>query len=196
MKKMISLAIVISTLVLALCSCGASDKRGVHHVEMTFENYGTVKIALYGDIAPITVKNFLDLAKSGYYNGTSIIRVQSGFVIQGGSGAGTSTIKGEFTQNGVNNTIKHKRGTISMARSTALNSASDQFFICLDDSSASVLDGAYAGFGEVIEGMEVIDAIVESLKSSDFNDDAYYGGYMGFLKPTSYIKIESVKVID
>lgn len=196
MKKIISLAIIISTLVLVFCSCGASDKNGTHHVEMTFEGYGTVKIALYGDIAPITVKNFLDLAKSGYYNGTSIIRVQSGFVIQGGSGAGTSTIKGEFSQNGVNNTIKHKRGTISMARSTALNSASDQFFICLDDESASVLDGGYAGFGEVIEGMEIIDAIESSLKSSDFLDDPYYGTYMGFLKSENYIKITSVKVID
>ena len=196
MKKIISLFVIISVLVLVLCSCGASDKIGTHHVEMTFEGYGTVKIALYGDVAPITVKNFIDLAKSGYYNGTGIIRVQTGFVIQGGSGAGTSTIKGEFSQNGVNNTIKHKRGTISMARSKALKSASDQFFICLDDTTASSLDGGYAGFGEVVEGMEVIDAIEKGLKESDFLDDPYYGSYMGFLKSDSYIKITSVKVID
>lgn len=195
MKKLISAILVVMTLVLVLCSC-ESNMRGTHHVEMTFENFGSVKIELYGDKAPITVKNFMDLAKSGYYNGTKIIRLQSGFVIQGGGGAGTSTIKGEFSDNGVNNTIKHLRGTISMARQKENNSASDQFFICLSDKSAASLDGRYAAFGQIVEGMEVIDAIVDSIKSTDFIEDAYYGTLMGFLKQTSYITISSVKVID
>lgn len=192
MKRLISTVVLIFMLAMTLSSCGSSS---VHHVEMTFEGFGTVKIELYGDEAPITVKNFIDLAKSGYYNGTKIIRMQENFVLQGGSGAGTSSIKGEFAQNGVNNKLTHTRGTLSMARSTGMDTASDQFFICLSDNVASSLDGKYAAFGQVTDGMEVIDAIVKSLDSDDFLD-GYYGVVMGFLKQTSYIKISSVKVID
>ena len=193
MKKLILVLVLLATLVLALASCGGSK---IHHVEMTFEGFGTVTIELYGEDAPITVKNFIDLAKSGYYNGTKIIRMQKNFVLQGGSGSGTSSIKGEFKQNGVDNTIAHKRGVLSMARSGGMDSASDQFFICLSDNAGASLDGRYAAFGQITEGMEVIDAIVASFDSDDFIDNAYYGGVMGFLKQTSYVKISSVKVID
>lgn len=192
MKKLISIVILLFLLAMTLSSCGSSS---VHHVEMTFEGFGTVKIELYGDDAPITVKNFLDLAKSGYYDGTKIIRMQKDFVLQGGAGIGTSTIKGEFAQNGVDNKLTHVRGTLSMARSTGMDTASDQFFICLSDNVSASLDGKYAAFGQVVEGMDIIDAIVKSLDSDDFLE-GYYGVAMGFLKQTSYIKIKSVNVID
>ena len=195
MKKLISVVILLSTLVLVLASCGSSTKGGTHHVEMTFEGFGTIKIELYGDIAPITVKNFLDLAKSGYYNGTKIIRMQKNFVLQGGAGIGTTTIKGEFSQNGFDNKLSHRRGTLSMARSVSMDSASDQFFICLSDNVASSLDGKYAAFGQITDGMKVIDAIVNSFSSDDFLE-GYYGVAMGFLNQSSYVKITSVKVID
>lgn len=192
MKKLISILILLATLLLLLTSCGNSK---THHVEMTFEGFGTVKIELYGDIAPITVMNFIDLAKSGYYDGTKITRMEKDFVLQGGQGAGTTKIKGEFSQNGFDNELKHTRGTISMARSTGMDTASDQFFICLSDAKASSLDGKYAAFGQVTDGMDVIDAIVDSFGSDDFLD-GYYGAVMGFLKQTSYVKITSVKVIN
>lgn len=192
MKRIISVIILISTLALALCSCGSSK---IHHVEMTFEGFGTVKIELYGEAAPITVKNFMDLVNKGYYNGTKIVRMEKDFVLQGGVGVGTSSIKGEFAQNGVENPMLHKRGTISMARQTTPDSASDQFFIVLSDKKGASLDGRYAAFGQIIEGMDVIDAIVASLDSDDFLE-GYYGATLGFLKQSSYLKITSAKVID
>ena len=192
MKRIISAIILISTLALVLCSCGNSK---IHHVEMTFDGFGTVKIELYGDAAPITVKNFMDLAKKGYYDGTKIIRMEKDFVLQGGVGVGTSSIKGEFAQNGVENPMLHKRGTISMARQTTPDSASDQFFIVLTDKKGASLDGRYAAFGQITEGMDVIDAIVASFDADDFLE-GYYGATLGFLKQTSYVKIKSVKVID
>lgn len=192
MKRIISAIILISTLALALCSCGNSK---IHHVEMTFDGFGTVKIELYSEVAPITVKNFMDLVKKGYYNGTKIVRMQKDFVLQGGVGIGTTAIKGEFLQNGVNNQMPHKRGTVSMARQTTPDSASDQFFIVLSDQKGASLDGRYAAFGQIIEGMDVIDAIVASFDSDDFLE-GYYGATLGFLKQSSYLKIASAKVID
>ena len=116
-------------------------------------------------------------------------------MIQGGKGVGTDKIKGEFSSNGVENTISHKRGVISMARSEASDSASDQFFICLSDNAAASCDGNYAAFGIVTEGMEILDEMAANLTINDVLYN-YYGIYLGFLNPDSYIKITSVKVID
>lgn len=138
---------------------------GLHHVKMEVEKYGTIELELDADVAPITVTNFIDLAKSGFYDGLTFQRVYKGFMIQGGDPDGNGTggspnkIKGEFKANGVNNTISHKRGVISMARSQLYDSASSQFFIVHQDSE--FLDGQYAAFGHVTNGMEVVDKICD-----------------------------------
>ena len=125
---------------------------------------GTIKIELYPEIAPNTVNNFISLVQQGYYDGVIFHRVIPGFMIQGGDPTGTGTggpgysIKGEFSQNGFPNSLKHGRGVISMARTSIPDSAGSQFFIMVAD--APHLDGAYAAFGQVIEGMEVADQIV------------------------------------
>lgn len=131
---------------------------------ITMESGDVIKIELYPEIAPNTVNNFIALANSGYYNGIIFHRVISGFMIQGGDPKGLGvggpgyTIKGEFAANGFkNNNLKHKRGVISMARTMMPNSAGSQFFIMHKNSPH--LDGQYAGFGEVIEGIEVVDKI-------------------------------------
>ena len=121
------------------------------------ENGGTFTMELYPDCAPETVRNFLSLVERGYYSGTVFHRIYPGFMAQGGEGADTSSIKGEFASNGfAQNTLSHQRGVVSMARTAVPDSASSQFFICYDD--ASFLDGDYAAFGKVIEGMETVDA--------------------------------------
>lgn len=129
---------------------------------MTIENAPIpVKIELYPEIAPITVQNFVDLCKSGFYNGLTFHRIIPGFMAQGGcpKGNGTGgpghTIKGEFAANGVKNDLSHTRGVISMARSQSFNSAGSQFFIMFDDNT--FLDRQYAAFGKVISGMETVD---------------------------------------
>ena len=136
------------------------------------ENGKTMTLELYPDKAPITVKNFVDLAEKGFYDGLIFHRVIEGFMIQGGDpkGNGTGgpgyTIRGEFTKNGFKNNLKHKRGVISMARSMMPNSAGSQFFIMHAD--APHLDGQYAAFGQVIDGIDVIDKIAEV--NVDYND--------------------------
>lgn len=127
------------------------------------KDYGTIKVELNPKEAPITVENFVKLAKSGFYNGLTFHRVIKGFMIQGGCPKGNGTggpgyeIKGEFAANGVPNNISHKRGVISMARAYDPNSAGSQFFIMHKDGN--FLDGQYAAFGETIEGIEVVDKI-------------------------------------
>ena len=127
------------------------------------EKFGTIEVELYKDIAPISVDNFAKLANKGFYNGLTFHRIIKGFMIQGGcpKGNGTGgpgyTIKGEFAANGINNPIKHERGVISMARAMDPNSAGSQFFIMHKD--APHLDGQYAAFGKVSQGIEVVDAI-------------------------------------
>ena len=129
------------------------------------EKFGIIEIVLDKDSAPVTVDNFVTLANKGFYNGLTFHRIIKGFMIQGGcpKGNGTGgpghTIKGEFKANGISNPIKHIRGTISMARSMDYNSAGSQFFIMHND--ANYLDGQYAAFGKVVEGIEVVDAIAE-----------------------------------
>ena len=127
------------------------------------KDYGTIKVELNPNEAPITVENFVKLAKSGFYNGLTFHRVIKGFMIQGGCPKGNGTggpgyeIKGEFAANGVQNNISHKRGVISMARAYDPNSAGSQFFIMHKDGT--FLDGQYAAFGETVEGIEVVDKV-------------------------------------
>lgn len=144
-----------------------------HNVLMEIEEFGTIKLELDSDAAPITVKNFVFLADMGFYDGLTFHRIIKNFMIQGGDpdhcgmGGSDKTIKGEFAANGVNNPISHKRGVISMARSQNPNSASSQFFICHKDST--FLDGQYAAFGVVTEGMDVVDAIANMVRPIDNN---------------------------
>lgn len=132
-------------------------------VEITMENGGKIKIELDPTAAPITVENFEKLVRQGFYDGLTFHRIIPGFMIQGGDPEGTGMggpgygIKGEFARNGVDNPIKHTRGVISMARSMMPDSAGSQFFIMHED--APHLDGSYAAFGHVVEGMEVVDQI-------------------------------------
>ncbi|MDE6833115.1 MAG: peptidylprolyl isomerase [Ruminococcus sp.] len=132
-------------------------------VNIEMANGKNIKIELYPEIAPITCENFEKLVKSGFYDGLTFHRVISGFMIQGGCPLGTGTggpgwnIKGEFSSNGVKNDLRHTRGVISMARSMMPNSAGSQFFIMHKD--APHLDGQYAAFGKVVEGMDVVDEI-------------------------------------
>ena len=130
-------------------------------VLFTMETGGTFTIELYPECAPKTVENFIKLVESGYYTGTTFHRVYPGFMAQGGEGADTPSIKGEFASNGFSqNTLSHTRGVVSMARTSVKDSASSQFFICYDDVSDS-LDGDYAAFGKVIDGMDTVDAFCE-----------------------------------
>ena len=152
-----------------------ADGIGIHHAEIVVQDYGTIRVELDGDTAPITVANFMKLAEDGFYDGLTFHRIMKGFMIQGGdprkngTGGSAEKIAGEFAANGYENNISHLRGTISMARAKDYNSASSQFFIVHDDSAARSLDGLYAAFGRVTEGMEVVDAICEQVKPVDNN---------------------------
>ena len=136
------------------------------------EDGSSFAVELYPEHAPETVENFIGLVEEGFYNGLTFHRIIPGFMTQGGDPEGTgmggsgTNITGEFEQNGITNNLKHERGVISMARSMMPNSASSQFFICFED--APHLDGAYAAFGKVIEGMEVVDEMAEV--PTDFSD--------------------------
>ncbi|MCI8283878.1 MAG: peptidylprolyl isomerase [Firmicutes bacterium] len=146
---------------------------GKHHVEMDIEGKGTIKLELDADQAPISVTNFINLTKDGFYNGLSFHRVLAGSLIQGGSptydamGGVDYTIKGEFTLNGVNNTLSHTRGAISMARTNDYNGGGCQFFIMASDFAG--YDGQYAVFGYVTEGMEIVDDICNNTPTQDRN---------------------------
>ena len=135
-------------------------------------NMGEIRAELYPDVAPVTVKNFIDLIKKGFYNGLTFHRVIEGFMIQGGCPKGNGTggpgycIKGEFRANGVKNDLKHERGVLSMARAMDPDSAGSQFFIMHETSPH--LDGQYAAFGKVTDGMNVVDRI--ATVRTDFND--------------------------
>lgn len=141
-------------------------------VTIEMENGKKIVVELYPESAPQTVANFVELVKSGFYDGLGFHRIIAGFMIQGGDplgngrGGSDKKIKGEFAANGFNNPVKHERGVISMARSMDPNSASSQFFIMHAD--APHLDGQYAAFGRVLEGMEVVDEIAES--ETDYSD--------------------------
>ena len=144
-------------------------------IKVTMENGGEFIIELCPEQAPITCENFLKLAKSGFYNGLTFHRVIDGFMAQGGDPEGTGcgssdeNIKGEFAMNGVMNTLSHTRGVVSMARSQNPNSASSQFFICYGD--CTFLDGQYAAFGKVTEGMEVVDDFLKIERRMSFGGE-------------------------
>lgn len=141
-------------------------------VTITMENDDVMKLELYPDIAPISVNNFISLVKKNFYDGLIFHRVIKGFMLQGGDPEGTGmggpgySIKGEFSSNGVENNLKHTAGVLSMARSMMPDSAGSQFFIMHKD--APHLDGSYAAFGKIIEGMEVVNKIAET--ATDYND--------------------------
>ena len=146
---------------------------GTHHAEIEVKDYGTIKVELDADTAPISVTNFVKLAQEHFYDGLTFHRIIDGFMIQGGDPEGTGrggsgeTIKGEFSENGVENNIFHERGVISMARSSDPDSASSQFFIVQSDST--YLDGQYAAFGHVTEGMDIVDKICKDAEPTDNN---------------------------
>ena len=188
MKKLFALLI---TICLVTCACGAPELVGTHIVDIVVKDYGTITVELNGDAAPKTVGNFVDLVESGFYDGLTFHRIMEGFMIQGGdpegngTGGSDQTIKGEFAQNGFDNPIQHLRGVLSMARSSMPDSASSQFFIMHEVSPW--LDGAYAAFGYVTEGIEVVDAICQKTPVTDGN---------GTVAKANQPKILSVKVSE
>lgn len=173
-------------------STAALTEAELHHCEIEIENYGTITVELDASAAPITVENFLKLANEGFYNGLTFHRIMEGFMMQGGDPEGTGfggsgeNIKGEFSANGVENPLRHTRGAISMARnSQSMDSASSQFFIVHQDST--FLDGKYACFGYVTDGMDVVDAICEKAQPIDNN---------GTIPAAEQPVITEIRVID
>ena len=163
----------------------------IHHVEIEIRDYGKMTLELDGDEAPLTVANFLKLAKSGFYDGLTFHRIIDGFMIQGGDPEGTGfggsdeTVKGEFRSNGVDNKISHVKGVISMARSSNPNSASSQFFITVAD--ATFLDGEYAAFGRVTEGLDSALLVARNARPVDGN---------GTVRKADQPVIEKITVVD
>ena len=221
MKKLVRIAgimMLIAAMVLTMAGCGggsseeepaaeqetqaeeqaeeqtqepAAEPIGIHHAEIEVKDYGTIKLELDGDTAPITVQNFMDLANAGFYDGLTFHRIMDGFMIQGGDplgdgmGGSDKNIKGEFAANGVDNNISHVKGVISMARAQDPDSASSQFFITVADSD--FLDGQYAAFGHVTEGQDVADKIAADAKPLDDN---------GTIAPEDQPVITAVRIID
>lgn len=187
--KYILILIVVIVLIIGLLWPGNKTKQ--IKVEMNITDYGKIVLELDRDDAPITVDNFVKLVNEKFYNGLTFHRIINNFMVQGGdplkngTGGSENTIKGEFSSNGVNNKISHKRGVISMARSQDMNSASSQFFIMHKDNTS--LDGNYAAFGKVISGIEVVDKIEESVSS--------LGDENGLIPVDKQPVIEYIKVI-
>lgn len=211
MKKLIYILLILSLSIFGLVACNKNDAnieegkgttteennqsnnfefKGTHKVEIEVANYGTISLDLDEKSAPITVNNFIKLAEEGFYDGLTFHRIISGFMIQGGdplgngTGGSDETIKGEFAENGVENPLSHTRGAISMARSNDYNSASSQFFIVHEDST--FLDGSYAAFGYVTNGMDIVDKICADTPVQDKN---------GTVKAENQPVITSIKVI-
>lgn len=199
MKKLFKFGMVM-LLAISLVGCGgdndSKDKKddllsGNHHAVIDVKDYGVIKVELNADEAPITVTNFVKLAKDGFYDGLTFHRIINGFMIQGGdpegngTGGSDETIKGEFSANGVDNVLKHTRGAISMARSQDYDSASSQFFIMHETNDS--LDGQYAVFGYVYEGMDIVDKIATSVPVTDNN---------GTVEAQNQPVINSIKITD
>ncbi len=165
MKRIIAVLLLIVMTLPAFAACESKD--GVYFADIDIKDYGVIKVQLDETQAPETVENFVKLAKKGYYDGLSFHRIIDGFMMQGGAGAETTNIVGEFSSNGYENNIKHNRGVISMARAQNNNSASSQFFIMHEDGNQ--LDGKYAGFGYVVDGIEIVDEICGNVIPSDGN---------------------------
>ncbi|HBU11855.1 MAG TPA: peptidylprolyl isomerase [Clostridiales bacterium] len=198
MKKVFGLLVCALFAVALLCSCGVSGSpaqtgdgagaKSVYAAEITMASGGVIKLALDHEAAPITVDNFVALAKDGFYDGLIFHRVVDGFMIQGGDPEGTGsggpghTIKGEFSANGWDNPISHTRGVISMARrGNNMDSGGSQFFITQADRTE--LDGQYAAFGHVTEGMDVVDEIASVTTD-------------GNARPLEDIVIKSIRILD
>lgn len=149
------------------------DTSKTYLADIVVKDYGTIQVALDPKEAPLTCQNFIELANDGFYDNLTFHRIMKGFMIQGGdpngdgTGGSEKTVKGEFSSNGVENSLSHERGVISMARSSDKDSASSQFFIC--DADDPFLDGDYAAFGKVIKGMDVVDKIADDAKPTDNN---------------------------
>ena len=188
--KMKKGALLVAGMALCLlCGCGqkqaaevpqeakpetaAAEQKVTAYADIAIRDYGTVTVALCGEAAPETVENFITLAKDGFYDGLTFHRIMEGFMMQGGdpngngTGGSDKTIIGEFSANGIENPLSHTRGAISMARAKPFDSASSQFFIVHEDST--FLDGQYAAFGYVTEGMDVVDQICKEAKPVDNN---------------------------
>ena len=207
MKKIIIVVVIVVLLiVLALLGAKKGEKKeepkevvkeeenylsGKVNVEMYIKDYGKVTMELDADTAPITVTNFVNLVKEKFYDGLTFHRIISGFMAQGGDPSGDGTggsgknIKGEFSENGVENDISHVRGVVSMARSGDPDSASSQFFIVTDNSK--FLDGKYAAFGKVTDGMGIVDKMVKDARPIDDN---------GAISKDEQPVIEYIKVIE
>ena len=202
MKRILSLVLVVLLLASVCSLVGCGQLSGQHRVEIKVKDYGVIRLTLDADTAPITVTNFIKLVERGFYDGLTFHRIMDGFMIQGGDPKGNGTggsdpIKGEFSANGVNNPLSHVRGVISMARqgggytvengqlvySTGYDTGSCQFFIVHEDST--FLDGKYAAFGWVTEGMDVVDAIAKSVPVTD-NNGTVKAGYAPVIE---YIKV-------
>ena len=141
-----------------------------YYADVKVKGYGTITVALDSEAAPITVENFVSLARAGFYDGTTFHRIMKGFMAQGGAGDGSAAkITGEFSSNGWDNPLKHTRGAISMARATDKNSANSQFFICQTTENCTHLDGDYAVFGYVTKGLRVLDKICNKSNPTDNN---------------------------
>jgi peptidyl-prolyl cis-trans isomerase B (cyclophilin B) len=188
------MAAAVATTMLVLTGCGSTEKEST--VEKTTEavkqSGNTIVLTLHTDQAPITCQNFQELVESGFYDGLTFHRVVDDFMAQGGDPQGTGmggsdkTIKGEFKSNGVENELSHQRGVVSMARSQDPDSASSQFFICYTD--CSFLDGEYAAFANVTEGMEVVDDFTKVKRSANsMGEEAV---------PETPIVMEKVEMID
>ena len=197
MKKKLFLYVFVILSCFIITGCDNSNEKedsdmlsGKINAEIVVKDYGTIKLELDADTAPITVTNFVNLVNDKFYDGLTFHRIIEGFMIQGGDPLGNGTggskknIKGEFSSNGVTNNISHTRGVISMARSSDPNSASSQFFIVHKDST--FLDGQYAAFGHVTSGMEVVDKIAENAIVEDDN---------GTVLKENQPVIESIKII-
>ena len=166
MKKYLKYIIFIAIIIIIIIGLNWKDKSEITAI-IKIKDYGNIKVKLDKSNAPITVDNFVKLSKNKFYDNLTFHRIIDGFMIQGwdplknGTGSSDQKIKGEFKSNGVNNLLKHKRGTISMARSSDYNSGSCQFFIMQKDNES--LDGNYAAFGNVISGIDIVDKIVENV---------------------------------
>ena len=227
MKRTVALILAMALVCLTLVSCGEKMGKGaceyletrdtsgrdVKYVEMCVSGYGKMVILLDATTAPITVANFISLVEEGFYDGLTFHRIMDDFMIQGGDPEGTgrggseTEIKGEFDDNGHKNDISHKYGVISMARTGGdasnnygYDSASSQFFICNADASES-LDGKYAAFGYVVEGLSVVDEItagtlkkVQNYYGAEYLSWLYYGN--GAIDASMQPKIKYIKVLD
>ena len=204
MRKIVNMLLLTMLMGLILVGCGSKEQTSNKStneietetltnpkIEIEIENYGIITLELDANAAPITVKNFLKLVNENFYDGLTFHRIINGFMMQGGDPTGTGmggsaeTINGEFTSNGVNNDLSHTKGAISMARSLEPDSASSQFFIVHEDSK--FLDGDYAAFGYVIDGIALVDKICKEAIAVDGN---------GTIEPANQPIIKSIRVLN